>query len=342
MVNRVSTAGSRIEQRENVKGNETKILTSTLILLMVQNLAFGSEVARFVELKGKKAIEQFMDYRFQKENDPIINELQKQYQTEDMPPEFSEEVNNSDLQKEHLVGHGVVDDENKTKYILLEFRQLGYLNKTVYSVYRKSQKNWFLIGELFSECKYNGPALRFEKCPGHILISVLYGGGGTNVFDDEWNVYEIVGENLLPVFSYPGEGNRDAWGLSYDVEFKAGEINWVSSGKQPAGYLDLDINYLKKYALGKNGNKDLNLFEKKKRYFLSWNDLKSGFLWTDETGKSADPFGDISFFDRDEIFLNKYKGEIEEIGKKSDPASKAWYAAFMESIKSHGRSKWEE
>jgi hypothetical protein len=331
-----------VNKEKILKGKEMKKILFILFLLMAQNFAFGSEAIRSVELKGKKAIEQFMGYRFLKESDPIINQLQKQYQTEDMPPELSEEVTDPELQKEHLVGHGVVDDENKTKYILLEFRQLGFLNKTVYSVYRKGKGKWFLLSELFSECKYNGPALRFEKCPGHILISVLYGGGGTNVFNDRWIVYEIVGDNLLQVFSYPGEGNRDSWGLSYDVEFKAGEINWDSSGKQPTGYMDLNIKYLQKYALGKNGTEDHILFEKNNRYFLSRNYLSEGFQWTDKAGKSADPFGDILFFDGDEKFLNKYKDEIEEIGEKSDPLSKAWYAAFMESIKTHGRSKYEE
>jgi hypothetical protein len=320
--------------------NSLKLYATIGSIFFFYQISTDSIGAQFFELKGKKAVEQFLDYRFQKENDPIINQLQKQFQVEGMPPEFSEVVKDVELQKKYLMGYGLVDEKEKTKYAFLEFHQP--LNKTVYSVYRKGKKAWALIGEISSECKYSGPALRFEKCPNLLLVSVLYGGGGTEVFENRWLVYAIDEDNLYPVLSYPNEGHRTGWGISYDVEFKSSEIKWDSSSKQIAGYMDLDIKYLQGYALAKQGNAEQILFKKNNRYYLSWSVLKGGFLWSKKDGEPTDPFGDILFFEGDEKFINKYKNEIEKISQESNPALKFWYAGFKESIKTHGLSKTEK
>jgi hypothetical protein len=306
-------------------------------------LSCGNAIAtdnQLIQLTGKKAVEQFMDYHFLKENDPIIAELQKQYLDEGKPTDFSDVVKDPELQKTYLVGYGYKEDKKNTRYVFLVFHEPMF--KTVYSVYKKGKSEWYLVGEIPSECKYGGGVLRLEKCPKSLFVSVLNSTGGSGVFEDRWVIYAVGNDYVLPVSSYPNEGYRNGWDISYDVEYKASEINWKPKGKQWDGQLDLDIKYLQGLELAKEGDEKNLLFEKNNHYFVSWNELKAGFVWTDKDGKPTDPFGDISVFDSDQKFMKKYKTEIEDIGQSTDPSLKAWYKAFLESIRTNGRSKAEE
>ena len=224
-----------------------------------------------VDLKGKKAIEQFMDYHFQND-DPILKQLGRQHLFEGASSEFSDPVNSSEIQDQDLIGYGLTDTKKKLRFVFLEFEQP--MSQTVYSVYRKGKKQWFLIGEIPSECKYEGPALRFEKCPDLLLVSARNGGGGTNVFEDSWTTYlisedadsSIDGYSISPVMCYPDEGHRNIWGLLYDVEFRANKIIWYPQKSKFEGCLEVKVQYFRGLDLSKKDNKDVLLFEKDNKY----------------------------------------------------------------------------
>lgn len=317
-----------------------KVLNLTILFIFLLFIQKGyceskSSNYKFIELKGKKAVEQFLDYKFQKENDPIINQLQKQFLQEGSPTEFSDVVNDPEFQKQYLEGYGLTN--NKEKYAFLDFQQPNW--ETTYSVYHKGAKTWYLIGEIFSRNKYGGSSLRFENNPGMVLISASNGGGGTGGLDNRWTVYTIWENHVLQVLEYPSEGYRYGWGLSYDVEYKSGNIKWHSSKTKLDSYLDLTVKYFQGSELSEKHDERKLLFEKNQRYFLSWNELKGGFLWELEGGITANPFSDIFLFNSDEEFMSKYKAEIETVGLKTDPSSVSWYSTFIKSLKRSRASK---
>jgi hypothetical protein len=314
-----------------------KTFNSLIFVLTIFSFAFffremaNAEQIRFVELKGKKAIEQFMNYHFQKENDTIIKQLQKQYLSEGKPNDFTDIVKDTELQNEYLVGYGLIDEAKKKKYVFLDLHQP--LFHAVYSVYRRGKEEWFLIGEIPLSCKYVGPSIRYEKCPQMLLISALNGSGGTGCLDSKWIVYAIGEDYVIPVTSYPMEGYRGGWGYSYDVEYKASQIKWYPSNSKWVGTMELNIRYFQPLETNQENGKRKILFEKNNEYFLLWNELKNGFVWYLKDITPADPFADILCFDNDEYFAEKYKSEINKIGQDKNSPLDSWYKRLMNSIK---------
>jgi hypothetical protein len=195
----------------------------------------------------------------------------------------------------------------------------------------KDDKWWPIIDEIKTDTQYYDSNVFYCRLKNHEFISLVDSTGGTGVWYSWYRMYLIENGRLKKVLEYPSEGQRNTWGLDYDVEFKTKNPEMRKDENGDYFELPLSINY---YA-GRNSDlnidyKEMNLFSENYDFRFSWDEQKTQFtLDKDRSHFDKDPEKAILLDGHQEEFLTTYFEKLKIMAGGDDKKEKEWLSIFL-------------
>ena len=229
----------------------------------------------------------------------------------------------------------LIEDEKGISNLVIFEIHLPTSYESYFSFFFQNEK-WETKGMVKTLTKYYDTGVEYFRLNDRNFVSLIDSTGGTNVWYSWFRMYTLDGGGLKQVLMYPSEGQRNIWGLNYDVEYKI--QNPVLDEKNETFVVPLGIDF---YA-GSNGDLNIDyekvkLFSKRFRFIYVWNEQKKVF---DLNGKKSDfdknPGDAIVLNGPEEKFLITYFEDLKKLASDGSEIQKKARVKIL-GVNFHGR-----